>query len=81
MTAPRTSRHCDELGECQDRTMRCDGCPLDTHRLNDGGFFFAPGSIEEHRRPSVLRAWLHVAAILAVLALAGFVSGIVNGAA
>lgn len=64
MTAPRTSRHRDELED----------------RLPAGGYYFAPDSIEEHRRPGVLRAWLHVAAILAVLAAASFISGIVHGA-
>lgn len=63
MTAPRTSRHRDELED----------------RLPAGGYYFAPDSIEEHRRSGVLRAWLHVAAILVVLALAGFVGGYLNG--
>lgn len=78
MTAPRTSRRCDELGVCQARADRCQGCTLDTHRLPEGSFYFAPGTVEEHRRPSVLIAWLHIAVLLAVLAAAGFISGYLN---
>ncbi|WP_293222257.1 hypothetical protein [Ottowia sp.] len=80
MIAPRTSRRCDELGVCQAHADRCQGCTLDTHRLPEGGFYFAPGTIEEPaRRPGLLRAWLHVAAILAVLGFAGLISGYLHG--
>lgn len=61
-------RSCARLGVCQSRPG-CDGCgQQDTHTLPPGGFFFAPGTVEETRkttRTDTLGRWLLTAAALA----------------
>ena len=74
-TPSRQPRSCAHVGVCQSRPG-CDGCgQQDTHTLPPGGFFFAPGTVEEGRksarktaRTDTLGRWLLTAAALAALA-------------
>ena len=90
-TAPtRTTAYtCQELGVCHGRPGPGCNCQHDaahdTAALPPAGFYFAPGTIEHGPRRSrsgrcqravaLLRPWLHIAALLAVVALAAAASG------
>ena len=85
-TQPRQPRSCAPLGVCQFRhgCDGSDGCARhDTHTLPPGGFYFAPGTVEEaHKsarktaRTDTLGRWLLTAAALAAL---GTVIGMAAG--
>ena len=81
MTLKKTHRprSCAHLGVCQSRPGS-DGCGQhDTTALPPGGFFFAPGAVEESRktaRTDTLGRWLLTAAALATL---GVVVGMAAG--
>ena len=88
MTTKKTSqpRSCAHQGVCQSRPG-CDGCgQQDTHTLPPGGFFFAPGTVEESRksarktaRTDTLGRWLLTAAALAAFgAVIGMSAGWLN---
>ena len=82
--APRT---CHDLGLCHGRKGLGCTCHHDTETLPPGGYYFAPGAIEEgeprRRRcaPRLTGLPLFVrdcAALLAVAGLIGFVAGVLQ---
>lgn len=73
---------CDSLGVCQRRALPCAGCSHgepdtshDTKTLPVGGFWFAPGTIEEAPKPE---RWSPLEICLACIGLAA-AGGIVVG--
>ena len=79
--APRT---CHELGVCHGRKGLGCTCHHDTESLPPGGYYFAPGAIEQGQRRKGVRLapWqrlvLDVAACLAVAGLIGFAAGVLQ---
>lgn len=71
-------RSCDALGVCQRRATPCDGCAHtarhDTQSLPPGGIWFAPGTIEAHKR----ERWSTLEICLAIIGVAGAVSAVVG---
>jgi len=77
---PDAPRSCDALGVCQRRATPCTGCnhearAHDTQALPPGGFWFAPGTIEDAPRPE---RWTALEIGLAALGLAA-AGGVVVG--
>lgn len=65
-------RTCEQLGLCQNKTPRCNGC-IAQH-------FFAPGVIDHQRtrmdRRRLARTWaVRLIALMAVAGLIGFCAG------
>ena len=69
---PRT---CTELGVCQGRPGPGCTCQHDTDTLPPGGYYFAPGAIEQGaRRPRRLVGWRRaVADLCCCIAIAGLI--------
>ena len=70
---------CAQLGVCQSRPG-CDSCSHDTEALPPGGFFFAPGTVEDcsttpTRTDTVARGLLFAAALAALAAAIGISAG------
>ena len=70
--APRT---CHELGVCHGRKGLGCTCHHDTESLPPGGYYFAPGAIEQGaRRPRRLVGWRRaVADLCCCIAIAGLI--------
>lgn len=70
--APRT---CHELGVCHGRKGLGCTCHRDTESLPRGGYYFAPGAIEQGaRRPRRLVGWRRaVADLCCCIAIAGLI--------
>ena len=70
--APRT---CHELGVCHGRKGLGCTCHHDTESLPPGGYYFAPGAIEQGaRRPRRLVGWRRaVAGLCCCIAIAGLI--------
>lgn len=70
--APRT---CHELGVCHGRKGLGCTCQHDTESLPPGGYYFAPGAIEQGaRRPRRLVGWRRaVADLCCCIAIAGLI--------
>ena len=68
---------CAHLGVCQSRPG-CDSCSHDTEALPPGGFYFAPGTVEDcsaTRTDTVARGLLTAAAVAALAAAIGISAG------
>ena len=68
---------CAHLGVCQSRPG-CDSCSHDTEALPPGGFYFAPGTVEDctpTRTDTVARGLLTAAAVAALAAAIGLSAG------
>ena len=70
---------CAQLGVCQSRPG-CDSCSHNTEALPPGGFFFAPGTVEDcsatpTRTDTVTRGLLFAAALAALAAAIGISAG------
>ena len=70
---------CAQLGVCQSRPG-CDSCSHNTEALPPGGFFFAPGTVEDcsttpTRTDTVARGLLFAAALAALAAAIGISAG------
>ena len=68
---------CAHLGVCQSRPG-CDSCSHNTEALPPGGFFFAPGTVEDcsaTRTDTVARGLLAAAAVAALAAAIGMSAG------
>ena len=70
---------CAHLGVCQSRPG-CDSCSHDTEALPPGGFFFAPGTVEDcsttpTKTDTVARGLLFAAALAALAAAIGISAG------
>ena len=68
---------CAQLGVCQSRPG-CDSCSHDTEALPPGGFYFAPGTVEDcsaTRTDTVARGLLTAAAVAALAAAIGLSAG------
>ena len=68
---------CAHLGVCQSRPG-CDSCSHDTEALPPGGFYFAPGTVEDcsaTRTDTVARGLLTAAAVAALAAAIGLSPG------
>jgi hypothetical protein len=85
--AARTVRSCDELGLCQHKRPRCDGCTVGL-QLTSEGIRFAPGEIEHYRTPFLgtpaqrrdLKRWLLPSlAFTVTVALCGLAAGVIAG--
>ncbi|MGS5088259.1 hypothetical protein ACVC7V_17390 [Hydrogenophaga sp. A37] len=85
--AARTVRSCDELGVCQHKRPRCEGCTVGL-QLTSEGIRFAPGEIEHYRTPFLgtpaqrreLARWSkQAAALLVVVGLASLAVGVIAG--
>ena len=70
--APRT---CHELGVCHGRKGLGCTCHHDTEAMPPGGYYFAPGAIEQGaRRPRRLVGWRRaVADLCCCIAIAGLI--------
>ena len=70
-----TPRTCDALGVCQGRTGPGCTCTHDTDTLPPGGYYFAPGAIEQGpRRARRLLGWRRaVADLCCCIAIAGLI--------
>lgn len=82
-----TPRSCDELGLCQRRKPRCEGC-IEGLQLTTEGIRFAPGAVEGYRAPVFgspaqrreLMRWLKPAlAFTTVVGLCGLAAGVIAG--
>lgn len=78
--APRT---CHELGVCHGRQDQGCTCQHDTETLPPGGYYFAPGSVDqEPSRGKRLGGWERFArdcvVLLAVAGLIGFAAGVLQ---
>ena len=79
----RTRRTCTELGVCQSRPG-CQHCSHDTDTLPPGGYYFAPGAIEQGQRRKGVRLapWqrlvLGAMAVLLASGLLGFAAGVLQ---
>ena len=70
---------CAQLGVCQSRPG-CDSCSHNTEDLPPGGFYFAPGTVEDcsatpTRTDTVARGLLFAAALAALAAAIGISAG------
>lgn len=70
---------CAHLGVCQSRPG-CDSCSHDTEALPPGGFYFAPGTVEDcsttpTKTDTVARGLLAAAALAALAAAIGISAG------
>ena len=70
---------CAQLGVCQSRPG-CDSCSHNTEALPPGGFFFAPGTVEDcsttpTKTDTVARGLLFAAALAALAAAIGISDG------
>ena len=68
---------CAQLGVCQSRPG-CDSCSHNTEALPPGGFYFAPGTVEDctpTRTDTVARGLLTAAAVAALAAAIGLSAG------
>ena len=70
---------CAHLGVCQSRPG-CDSCSHNTEALPPGGFFFAPGTVEDcsttpTKTDTVARGLLFAAALAALAAAIGISDG------
>ena len=70
---------CAHLGVCQSRPG-CDSCSHNTEALPPGGFFFAPGTVEDcsatpTKTDTVARGLLAEAAVAALAAAIGMSAG------
>lgn len=70
---------CAHLGVCQSRPG-CDSCSHNTEALPPGGFFFAPGTVEDcsttpTKTDTVARGLLAAAALAALAAAIGISAG------
>ena len=68
---------CAHLGVSQSRPG-CDSCSHDTEALPPGGFYFAPGTVEDctpTRTDTVARGLLTAAAVAALAAAIGLSAG------
>ena len=68
---------CAHLGVCQSRPG-CDSCSHYTEALPPGGFYFAPGTVEDctpTRTDTVARGLLTAAAVAALAAAIGLSAG------
>ena len=68
---------CAQLGVCQSRPG-CSGCSHNTEALPPGGFYFAPGTVEDctpTRTDTVARGQLTAAAVAALAAAIGLSAG------
>lgn len=79
-----TPRTCDALGVCQGRPGPGCTCTHDTDTLPPGGYYFAPGAIEQgpRRRAVRLAPWqrlvLLAMAVLLASCLLGFAAGVLQ---
>ena len=79
-----THRTCDALGVCQGRPGPGCTCTHDTNTLPPGGYYFAPGAIEQgpRRRAVRLAPWqrlvLLAMAVLLASGLLGFAAGVLQ---
>lgn len=79
-----TPRTCDALGVCQGRPGPGGTCTHDTNTLPPGGYYFAPGAIEQgpRRRAVRLAPWqrlvLLAMAVLLASGLLGFAAGVLQ---
>lgn len=79
-----TPRTCDALGVCQGRPGPGRTCTHDTNTLPPGGYYFAPGAIEQgpRRRAVRLAPWqrlvLRAMAVLLASGLLGFAAGVLQ---
>ena len=79
-----TPRTCDALGVCQGRPGPGRTCTHDTNTLPPGGYYFAPGAIEQgpRRRAVRLAPWqrlvLLAMAVLLASGLLGFAAGVLQ---
>ena len=80
----RIRRTCTELGVCQGRPGPGCTCQHDTDALPPGGYYFAPGAIEQgqRRKPKRLAPWqrlvLQAMAVLLASGLVGMVAGVLQ---
>mgnify|MGYP000390795418 CR=1 FL=1 len=80
----RTRRTCTELGVCNGRPGPGCTCHHDTESLPPGGYYFAPGAIEQgpRRRAVRLAPWqrlvLQAMAVLLASGLVGMVAGVLQ---
>ena len=70
---------CAQLGVCQSRPG-CDSCSHNTEALPPGGFYFAPGTVEDcsatpTKTDTVARGPLFAAALAALAAAIGISAG------
>ena len=70
---------CAQLGVCQSRPG-CDSCSHNTEALPPGGFYFAPGTVEDcsttpTKTDTVARGLLFAAALAALAAAIGISDG------
>ena len=70
---------CAHLGVCQSRPG-CDSCSHNTEALPPGGFYFAPGTVEDcsttpTKTDTVARCLLFAAALAALAAAIGISDG------
>lgn len=79
-----TPRTCDALGVCQGRPGPGRTCTHDTNTLPPGGYYFAPGAIEQgpRRRAVRLAPWqrlvLGACGLLLASCLLGFAAGVLQ---
>ena len=79
-----TPRTCDALGVCQGHPGPGRTCTHDTDTLPPGGYYFAPGAIEQgqRRRGVRLAPWqrlvLGAMAVLLASGLLGFAAGVLQ---
>ena len=77
MTHKPKQYSCAQLGACQSRPG-CDSCSHNTEALPPGGFYFAPGTVEDctpTRTDTVARGLLTAAAVAALAAAIGLSAG------
>ena len=80
----RTRRTCTELGVCNGRKGLGCTCQHDTDALPPGGYYFAPGAIEQGQRRKGVRLapWqrlvLGAMAVLLASGLLGFAAGVLQ---
>ena len=79
MTHKPKQYSCAQLGVCQSRPG-CDSCSHNTEALPPGGFFFAPGTVEDcsttpTKTDTVARGLLFAAALAALAAAIGISAG------
>ena len=82
MTHKPKQYSCAHLGVCQSRPG-CDSCSHDTEALPPGGFYFAPGTVEDcsatrartRKTDTIARGLLAAAALAALAAAIGISAG------
>ena len=86
-TTTERSRSCDDLGVCQHKAPRCEGC-ISSLQLTQDGIRFAPGALEAYRpgplgtpaqRRELLRWARQLLAWGAVMVACGLLAGVVTG--